>query len=67
MAVTYTKEQRQAARQEGLALITLAVPGLEFQGPVPKEESDLLLYYITQFFKRRREWLSGEPKGKVTT
>lgn len=53
MAVTCTREQREAARKHGLHLVTIAVPGVEFQGPVPQEEKDALLAYLTEFFGRR--------------
>lgn len=54
MAVTYTREQRQYAKEHGLRfLATIAVGGMEFQGPVTDEEANELLEAITEFLRRR--------------
>jgi len=57
MAVTYTREQRRFAKEKGLTLATLAVTGMEFQGPISEEERREVLDFMTGFLKRRREWL----------
>lgn len=54
MTVTYRKAQREKAKVEGLRLITVSVPGLEFQGPVSKEDANSLLAWLTAFLGRRR-------------
>jgi hypothetical protein len=60
MAVTYTKEQRAIAKADGLHLVTLAVGGIEFQGPVSAEEKDRVTQFILGFLERRREWLAEQ-------
>ncbi len=55
MSVTYTKDQRNRADREVLALITVDVPGLSFQGPVSLEDRDSLLKWLTELFDRHRQ------------
>jgi hypothetical protein len=50
--ITYTANQRRYANLNNMDLITIEVPGMNFQGPVPKEESQMLDEYLIAFFKR---------------
>lgn len=61
MAVTYTKEQQKFAKANELSLGTVAVAGLEFQGPLTATERDELLEFWLAFIKRR----SARPKAEV--
>ena len=62
MSVSYTKVQREQAKKHGWPLITVSVPGLEFQGPVPPEERDELTCYLLAMFKRRRAALKNDGR-----
>jgi hypothetical protein len=53
MSVSYSKEQRAAAIRRGWPLVTVSVPGCEFQGPVPPEEAQALTRWLTEMFERR--------------
>jgi hypothetical protein len=53
MAVTYTPAQRERAKADELKLVTLAVPGFEFQGPVTKEEAAEVEAFALAFYGRR--------------
>lgn len=63
MAVTYSKEQREYAKTNGMSLGTVAVVGLEFQGPITTEERDEILEFWMGFHKRRGERLKA-AKGE---
>jgi len=39
--VSYPKDMRACARDEGLSLVTIDVPGVSFQGALPKELSEV--------------------------
>ena len=70
MSVTYTKEQREHARAKGMTLATVAVVGLEFQGPVTDAERDEILEFWMVFHKRRVVRLAAEtatPPGPPPT
>lgn len=62
MAVTYTKSQREYAKSRGLRLVTMSVPGLDFQGPTTEEECNALRMYMHDFIQRR----SAKPPQAVT-
>ncbi len=57
MSVTYTKQQREMAKREGLHLITLATEYIEVQAPVSEEEMRRISELIVEFLERRRKWL----------
>lgn len=59
MAVTYKKEVKDKAKEDGKHLITMEVPGLFFQGAVDDEERDQLNRYILDFLDRRRKKLAA--------
>jgi hypothetical protein len=60
VSVTYSKQQRAVAKQDGLKLVTMSVPGVEFQGPVTKEEAEQLEQFVYQFLIKRSERLKKE-------
>ncbi|AWM38692.1 hypothetical protein GobsT_31190 [Gemmata obscuriglobus] len=62
MAVTYTVEQKKLAKIDGQSLATIAVAGIEFQGPVSEDERDALLRWLLDFQQRRRA-NAANPKG----
>ncbi len=53
--ITYTKEQRAIAARENKALVTIAIPGFEFQGPVDavdlKPLDDFVMQWIVSRYK----------------
>lgn len=53
MAVTYTVSQRKTAAHQGRALVTMDVPGMQFQGPTTKAEAARLSAYMADFIGRR--------------
>jgi hypothetical protein len=54
VTVSYTREQREIAKAKGLSLVTVAVPGVEYQGLVPKETAKALLEWLTEnVFKKQ--------------
>jgi len=61
MAVTYTADQRQAAKDKEQHLITMSIGdgALEFQGVVDEEERDALATHMLGFFTRRRAALKA--------
>lgn len=63
MTVSYTKAQRERAKRDGSCLVTIATPGIEFQGPVSVEEARRLDEYLVAFLKRRREELEKAKEG----
>lgn len=66
MAVTYTVGQREYAKKHRLPLVTLSAMGLEFQGPVSKEEAATILKFMTEVMERRSAWVkktAGEREG----
>lgn len=52
MSVSYDKELRRAAKERGEQLATVAVGGLEFQGPVTLGESLEIVDLIRKLFKQ---------------
>lgn len=46
--VSFSREQRKIAKEKGLSLIGVSVPGCEFTGPVPKETAQNLLIWLTE-------------------
>jgi hypothetical protein len=50
MSVSYDKEMRKAAQARGESLATVAVSGVEFQGPVTAAERLKILRMITDLF-----------------
>ena len=64
MAVTYTKAMRDTAKERGMTLGTVAVAGLEFQGPITTAERDEILEFWMAFYKRRAERLKAEKGGE---
>jgi hypothetical protein len=68
VTVSYTKEQRDRSKAEGWPLTTLAIPGMEFQGPVLPEERDEISAFMVAFLKRRTERLrqrnATPPSGR---
>lgn len=58
MGVSYSKHQRQIAKDEGLYLITISARGMTFQGPVSMEEAELLSQYLVAMLERRYQ---GKP------
>lgn len=55
---SYPRNMRQFAREHGLHLITIDLPGIIFQGPVPLEEHNLLLDWLQAFLSRQ----NNKPK-----
>jgi hypothetical protein len=64
MSVTYSKQQREVAREKKLYLVSLAVPGFEFQGPATKEEMQAIDTFMSEFLKRRGDRLKKEGVGR---
>ncbi len=64
MSVTYSREQREHAKKHRLPLVTVSVPGVEFQGPVPQAEAEALIEWMTAFYERRRLWLATRSEEK---
>jgi hypothetical protein len=65
MAVTYTRQQRQAAKREGQTLATIAVGGIEFSGPIPADEARRLRVYLREMLERLHPEPSS-PSGATT-
>jgi hypothetical protein len=59
MAVTYSKEQRELAKRDGLHLVTISAGGVEYQAPVPAEEMERVKAFIMESLARRRMWLKS--------
>lgn len=57
--ISYTANQRRYANHNNMDLITIEVPGMSFQGPVPKEESQMLNDYLLALWKRLDEALKS--------
>ena len=55
--VKYSKEMREYAKQNSMHLVTIAVPGFEFQGPVTNEMKKEALEMATR-------WLTERTKKK---
>lgn len=53
-AVSYTREQRQIAKEEGLELICASSMGVEFSGPVPEEIAREFLEWMTDHLLARK-------------
>jgi len=61
MTVSYTKDQRAIAAVQDLSLVTVDVPGCQFQGPVPKDTARALLQWLTNnVFKKQQATKAGE-------
>jgi hypothetical protein len=63
MAVTYSPEQKKTAADRGWRLATLAVPGVEFQGPVSPSDAKELEAYILTYIARRAKALKADLAG----
>ncbi len=63
MTVQYTKEQHKYAKEHGLQLCTLDVPGMTFQGPSSEEEVTLIVQCMQQIFELRRTRFNEEYKA----
>ncbi len=50
MPVSYPKEVREIAKRRGLGLVTVDVPGMNFQGPADPKLVKKLLQVVTQHF-----------------
>ena len=53
MAVTYTKQQREAAKKSGGKLATIDAGGISFSGPVTPEEQVEITRFLLAFLDRR--------------
>jgi len=53
VAVTYSAEQRQAAKKDDLKLVTLDAGGLSFQGGVTEQEYLELSRFILDFKEKQ--------------
>jgi hypothetical protein len=51
---SYPKEMREIAKREKLHLVTVDVPGMTFQGPVPLPWAKELIAIVTEFANRDR-------------
>lgn len=63
MSVSYTQSQKKAAKDKGLHLVTLAVAGMEFQGPATEDERDAVLRFLMDFLDDRRARLKAEKEN----
>jgi hypothetical protein len=61
MAVTYTQQQKKAARDDKLHLVTVAAAGLEAQLAVSEEERDEVLRFALELLGRQRRKASKAP------
>lgn len=52
MSISYTQTEKKEAKEKGLNLVTIAVAGMEFQGPVDDEERNRLLHYLLDLQER---------------
>jgi hypothetical protein len=52
MAVSYPRNMREYAKKNGLSLATIAVSGVEFQGPIDRAEREELMRFVEAFFRR---------------
>lgn len=60
MSISYTKEQKQKAKADGLHLVSIDVGwAMSFQGAVSEEERDELAKYLIAFLGRRRATLKA--------
>lgn len=59
MAVTYSAEQRDEAKNTDTHLVTIGVGGMEFQGGVSEEERDALARHLLDLLARRRAALKA--------
>ena len=56
MSVSYTKMQRECAKDRpGLALVTVGVLGVTFQGPIPHDVAKRLLEWTTENILKREK------------
>jgi hypothetical protein len=51
---SYPKDMREFAKANGKSLVTVAVPGFVFQGPVDAEQSRDLLKWVTENILKKR-------------
>lgn len=57
--ISYSKQMREIAKRERRELVTVDVNGMTYQGPVSREEADMLL-------GKFNEWLEERRKSKET-
>lgn len=55
MSVSYTKEQKQAAKDRNEPLVTIDTGGMKYQGPCPEEMRRELVEFYLGFTKRLAE------------
>ncbi len=60
MPVSFTADQKAAAKASGQPLIAISAGGLEYFGPTSEEERDALARYLLDFLERRRAMLKGK-------
>ena len=52
-AVTYTREMREFAKEQGKHLITISIPGFEVQAPVSDEVRNAVSRFMSSLIKSR--------------
>lgn len=63
MAISYSKQQRQIAKEHGLELVTIAFGKVSLQAPVTSREADLVRDCFRKIMAGRKKAIDALAKG----